>query len=122
VLVPERPYLRLAQPSGSRAATPGGPEAAGSASPLLERGVQAHAIADLLTAASRGRGGAILVEAAAGLGKTQLLRLAGAQGRRSDMRVLTATGGRFEQEHPWGAAGPCSSSRSRGCRRPTAGA
>lgn len=72
---------------------------------LLERDATLSAIAELLDAATRGRGGGLLIEGHAGMGKTRLHEASLDVARIRGMRVLRAAGAELESDIAFGVAG-----------------
>ncbi len=69
---------------------------------LVGRNRELEHIEELLTAVKAGRGAVAMVEGPAGIGKTALLEAAGSRATESRFLILRATGGRLEQDFPFG--------------------
>ncbi|HEX6471694.1 MAG TPA: LuxR C-terminal-related transcriptional regulator [Streptosporangiaceae bacterium] len=88
-------------------AAEGAPEAAigpNQGDSLLERGVELHAMDQLIQATLEGDGHLVLAEGPPGIGKTALLGALRSLGERAGMTVLTARGAEIEREFPFGVA------------------
>src|SRR5437868_9621804 len=70
--------------------------------PLLERERERRQLDALVRTASRGEGGAALIEAGAGVGKSKLLEYVGGRASRSRMRTLSARASELERNFPYG--------------------
>ena len=71
---------------------------------LIERESELAVLGEVVAAAARGRGGAVLIEGEAGIGKTRLLELARARAAAAGARVLYATADEIEASVPLAGA------------------
>ena len=72
---------------------------------LVEREMELAAIADLVSRATHGGSGVVLVEGPAGVGKTRLLEAVEELASAAPVGVLQARGGELERSFPFGIAG-----------------